>query len=138
MSGQRRFSFFGKNKRKEAIRKQRDLYTEEDREGRYHQHQQHFDDESENDLYYRIDQVERSQREERERFEKQERQLTAILQNQQKILENQQTMMSMWKSPQKPTQTVSLSRATGMSQALQLRQPQQKPTPLVAKAATGR
>ena len=143
MAGQRRFSFsltniFGGKQRKEAIQKQRDLYSEEDAEGRHHQHQQHFECESENSLHYKINQMERSQREVLERLEKQETQMKMILQNQQKIIKLLRSS-SINNSSQKPrpTQTVSLSRATGMSQALQLRQPKQRPNPFVFKAASG-
>ena len=109
MAGRGGFSLskiFTKEKQRQAIHRRQDLYK---------------DDESENDLYCRINKIERSQREVREQLEK-------ILQNQQKLLENQQILMSTGSSPQRPTQTVSLSRATGMAQAHQLRQLQHKPT----------
>ena len=144
-------------------------------EQEYHQ-QQDFDDVSENNLFNKINQTEKSRRdfcerlekqvekqdqemtkilkkEIQERFKKQEKQMMKMLQNQNEIkaaiLQNQrerfnkQEKQNPWGTSSSdnfsqkpwPTQTMSLSR--GKPQAHQLRQPQQKPTHLVSKAATG-
>ena len=206
---------FSTKKQRDAIRRQEEEASrrklgEEEGSGRCHRQHQHFDEGSENDSYYNIDEIERNQREVRERLEKQEKQLekqeqeimkilknqneiqeqfkkqekqiVTILQNQNEIkaalvgvLQNQKEqekqmmaslqnqneaqerfqkqMMAILQDPQKsrgslstdispqkprPTQIVSLSTATGVVPAHQLRQTQQKPSPLVSKAATGK